>query len=242
MVRVVHRPLQRSLLALAAAFLFAVPAAWAQTTAAPIESAPLPPITAPADGVPAATPASPAPTLAPAPILMPETVTPLTSLAPPASESTLPDSLIFTPKPAVILRGQSTWEGAYDHLREAFTKVKAACDKAGIKIVGHPVAVFIETNDTSFHYDAILPVDATPAQRPADFPLELRLGTTPSGKAIRFFHQAPYDEIDGAYEQITAYLDAKEIDVNDAFIEEYLTLGATSDAPTTEINIFVEPK
>ena len=55
-------------------------------------------------------------------------------------------------------------------------------------------------------------------------------------------HLASYDEIDGAYEQITAFLDAKEIDVRDSFIEEYVTLGATDKDPATTINIIIQPK
>ena len=55
-------------------------------------------------------------------------------------------------------------------------------------------------------------------------------------------HLASYDEIDGAYEQITAYLDAKDIVVKDAFIEEYLAFGDKSNSPETMINILVQPK
>ena len=45
----------------------------------------------------------------------------------------------------------------------------------------------------------------------------------PDGKALRFVHKEPYDEIDSTYETITAYLDAKGITVKDAFVEEYVT-------------------
>ena len=70
----------------------------------------------------------------------------------------------------------------------------------------------------------------------------MRLGFTPEGKALRFTHLAAYDDIDGTYEQITAYLDAKDIVAKDAFIEEYLSFGDTSASSTTTVNIFVQPK
>ena len=86
------------------------------------------------------------------------------------------------------------------------------------------------------------PSEPPATSTPADFPPELKFGTTPSGSAFRFVYQASYDEIDGAYEQITAYLDAKDIAVEDTFIEEFLTMGAQSDDPATDINIYVKPK
>jgi effector-binding domain-containing protein len=166
----------------------------------------------------------------------------LTSLAPPVSEVTLPDSLDLVAKPALIVHGKAQWETAYDEIRGAFTRGRAAAAKAGLTVTGYPLTVFVETNDASFIYDAILPLAAAPASSPTDFPADIKFGLTPAGKAIRFSHLAAYDEIDGAYEQITAYLDAKDIVVKDAFIEEYLVFGETSASPATTINIFVQLK
>lgn len=179
------------------------------------------------------------PTIAPT---LPTPTPTLTSLAPPVSEATLPDPLELQPKPAVIVHGKAQWESAYNEIRDAFARGRASAEKAGLVITGYPVTVFVDTNDTSFTYDAILPVASVPELTPVDFPTDTRLGTTPAGKAIRFAHLASYDEIDGAYEQITAYLDAKDIVVKDAFIEEYLVFGDTSASPATTINIFVQPK
>ena len=68
------------------------------------------------------------------------------------------------------------------------------------------------------------------------------MGTSPAGPALRFLHQAPYDDIDSTYETITAYLEAKSIVVKDAFLEEYVSeLNDPSDA-NLEINVYVQPK
>lgn len=207
-----------------------------------IETAPLP---APSSGV--EIPKAEAPPVPQATTAVPEAVPmapvpKLTSLAPPVSEATLPDSVELQAKPAVIVHGKAQWETAYNDLRDAFARGRTSATKAGLEITGYPVTVFVETNDTSFTYDAILPIASAPDLTPVDFPTDIRLGTTPAGKAIRFAHLASYDEIDGAYEQITAYLDAKDIVVKDAFIEEYLVFGDTSASPATTINIFVQPK
>jgi len=219
---------------------------FAQSTAPVIESAP---IAAPSTNAtaPKTDPApAPQPTpqgALPAPDASNAGTTPtLTSLAPPVSEVTLPDSLELTAKPAIVVRGKAQWETAYGDLRAAFALGQSAAAKAGLVVSGYPITVFIETNDTAFTYDAILPIASAPTASPSDLGADIKLGTTPSGKAIRFAHLASYDEIDGAYEQITAYLDAKDIVVKDAFIEEYLAFGETSASPGTTINIFVQPK
>jgi effector-binding domain-containing protein len=40
---------------------------------------------------------------------------------------------------------------------------------------------------------------------------------------LRFVHRGPYDDIDSTYETVTAYLDAKNIEVKDFFVEEYVS-------------------
>ena len=70
----------------------------------------------------------------------------------------------------------------------------------------------------------------------------MRFGTTPSGKALRFPHRGSYESIDGTYETLTAYLDAKDIVARDAFIEEYANDVPDAADANLEINIFVQPK
>ena len=234
--------------------LLIVTSAVAQSTSPAPSSPPaieVAPLAAPAASADApkvdATPAPVQPQLPQGTLIAPEAVPTsptltLLSLATPVSEVTLPDSLELPAKPALIVHGKAQWETAYDEIRSAFTRGRATAAKAGLNIIGYPITIFVETNDTAFTYDAILPIASVPDAVPPDFPTDTRLGTTPSGKAIRFAHLAAYDEIDGAYEQITAYLDAKDIVVKDAFIEEYLVFGDTSSSPATTINIFVQPK
>jgi effector-binding domain-containing protein len=87
-----------------------------------------------------------------------------------------------------------------------------------------------------------LPIEAAPAARPAGLPAEITFTTTPAGKAIRFVHRAPYDDIDSTYEAISAYLDSKGIEVKDAFTEEYVNPGANAGDTALDLNIYVLPK
>ena len=166
----------------------------------------------------------------------------LKSVAPPASDVILPDRLTIESRPALIAHGKGEWEKAYDQIREAVAKLKSAAEKSKLDVTGYPLTIFVETSETGFTYDIMLPIAVAPTSPLNDLGSDVRIGETIAGKAIRFVHLASYDEIDGAYEQITAYLDAKDIVVKDAFIEEYLFFGEKSNSPETTINILVQPK
>lgn len=196
--------------------------------------------TPPAAGTaePATPPAAPAPAAPPANAPTGETQ----ALTPPPADPTLSDEVDLPAKPVGILRGGANWDVVYDTLQKSFARLSSDLAKAGIKVTGKPIAIFTETDDTSFRFEALLPIDAAPASRPADLPDDIQFGTTPSGKATRFVHQAPYEEIDGTYEAITAYLDSKDIEVKDAFIEEYVAMGKDDADPNTQVYIYVQPK
>lgn len=166
----------------------------------------------------------------------------LASLAPPASESNLPDQVILSAKSALVLHGKSEWEKSYQDIRSVVDRGNQFAAKAGLTVSGYPLCVFVETNDLGFTYDILLPLSSAPSAPPADMPPEMSIGKTPEGKALRFIHVAPYEDIDSTYEQITNFLDAKDITAKDAFIEEYLIFGENASAATTSVNIFVQPK
>jgi effector-binding domain-containing protein len=226
--------------------------AWAQGSGvprpAPVETAPLAapqatPSRPPESGsggvtltqeppAPAAKP--PAPGVAPAagerPTLVPTRGDPLD-----VAEVTLPA------KPAAVLAGTTSWDDGFDNLKEAFARIEGELAKAGIKPAGRPVAIFVETDDMGFSYQAMVPVAAAAASRPNLTP-EIGFGRTPEGKAYLFLHKGPYENIDSTYETITAYLDAKGLVVKDEFIEEYLTELTDRADDSLEINIFVQPR
>jgi effector-binding domain-containing protein len=157
------------------------------------------------------------------------------------------DEVSLPPKPAVILSGKSKWEEAVPSLKAAFARIEEELAKAGITPTGRPIAVFAKTDDDGFQYEAMIPVAPVPDPKAAEAKLAeakagdgeaLRLGTTPSGKALRFPHKGSYDEIDGTYETLTAYLDAKDVVVQDRFIEEYVTDLKDRADEKLDVNIY----
>ena len=87
----------------------------------------------------------------------------------------------------------------------------------------------------------MIPIAAVPEGKTELTP-EIKFGKTPEGKAFRFVHKDAYEEIDGTYETITAYLDAKDIVARDAFIEEYVSEMTDATDANLEVNIYVQPK
>ena len=211
------------------------PAPQAQTAPAPSDAPAQP--QAPATAQPApATPTSPAPA-SPAPVQEAARST----LFPNPSDPTGVEEGVLVSKDTVVLAGTSTWDEAYDNLKNAFAKIDGEMKKGGIAPAGRPLTIFVDTDDNGFKYEAMVPVAKGPEGRTELTP-EIKFGRTPEGKSFRFVHKDAYDEIDGTYETITAYLDIKEIVAKDAFIEEYVSDFTDSQDTNFEVNIYVQPK
>lgn len=151
------------------------------------------------------------------------------------------DEVILPEKPTLALSGRSGWDNGLKSLRGAFATLEAELKRLGMEPAGRPIAVFTQTADDDFHFDAMIPVAAPPDPKPAPGG-EMRFATTPSGKAYRFVHKGGYEDIDTTYETITTYLEAKDIAARDVFAEEFLNDVADPADASLEINIYVQPK
>jgi effector-binding domain-containing protein len=227
---------------------------------APIPAAPASPVpqvapapqAAPAPATPEAQPQPQQPTTAqPAPIPAPASPAPATpapaqeasrtTLFPNPSDPTGVEEGVLIAKPAAVLAGTSTWDEAFTNLKNAVAKLDGELKKAGIAPAGRPLTIFVDTDDNGFKYETMIPIAQVPEGKTELTP-EIKFGKTPEGKAMRFVHKDAYDEIDGTYETITAYLDIKEIVAKDAFIEEYVSEFTDAQDTDFEVNIYVQPK
>ncbi|MDI9848940.1 GyrI-like domain-containing protein [Rhodoblastus sp. 17X3] len=134
--------------------------------------------------------------------------------------------------------GAAKWEEGYAKIAETIAKLRAAAQKAGLKETGRPLAVFTDTDDAGFKFDAMLPVEA-PADSKADLGADVSIGQAPSGKAVRFEHRGAYDDIDSTYEAITAYLDEKGLEARNLFVEEYVAEAKDSSDVALQVDIYV---
>jgi effector-binding domain-containing protein len=209
----------------------------------PVQSAPLAPPGGPSagGGITLTQGTPPAPTPAPPAMPPPPGSTARPTLVPTPGDPLDVTEVTLPGRPAAIVSGTSTWDDGFASLKTAIARIEAELGKAGLRPAGRPVAVFIETDDMGFRYDAMVPVERAPEGGSPLTP-EIRYGRTPEGKAYLFVHKGPYEDIDSTYETITAYLDSKGIIAKDAFIEEYVTDLTDPSDDNLEVNIFVQPR
>ncbi len=162
----------------------------------------------------------------------PATPTPAT----PPSE-TFGEEATLTAKPIVYVKGNGTWDNAFETITGAFKKLKAYIDKEGLKSDGAPLTIFTSTDDAGFQFEAAIPITEPPTNPPRGG--DISIGTSPEGRALKFVHRGSYDSLDNTYEAITNYLDEKRLEAKDMFIEQYVTDPLSTNEDDLVINVFV---
>ena len=156
-----------------------------------------------------------------------------------SSEGGTGEAVDLPARPFAYAEGKAGPDDIFAAIRASLDAVKGEMDKLGLKAAGRPLAVFVESDESGFRYHAGYPIEAAPDSQASQPAGEVKIGQTPSGKAMRFEHDGPYAEIDATYVAITAYLDEKDINAQDSFIEEYLNDVKDADDPSLQVNIFV---
>lgn len=129
------------------------------------------------------------------------------------------------------------WADGFKTVVGEIAKVNAAIKKAGLTPAGHPFALFLSTDDKSFQFEEMVPLDGSPEVK--DLSDGVKIGESPAGKTIKFLHRGAYDDIDSTYDLITAFLDEKGLESQNRFIEEYLTDTTEPDDANLEADIYV---
>jgi effector-binding domain-containing protein len=182
---------------------------------------------APAAPAPATPETPPAATPAPPPVIA----------APPAGDAFAAEVQLDA-KDMVSIKGNATWDSAFETITGAMKTITAFLDKAGVKAAGGAQVIYTSTDDTGFTYEAGIPVSETPK----NLPKNMAMSKTPQGKALKFIHRGSYDNMDNTYEAITNHLDDKQIEAKDMFIEEYVTDPLKTAEDKLVINVFVPLK
>jgi effector-binding domain-containing protein len=148
-------------------------------------------------------------------------------------EVTLPERTV------IYLQGHSSWDDAYGTLVDAFKSLKEYLDKQGIKSNGPAMTIYTKTDDAGFDFRAAMPVAEAPKDPPKG---DIAVGQAPAGKALKFVHRGTYDSMGATYEAITNYLDDKQLEAKDAFVEEYVSDLMTADQDNLVVNVLVPVK
>lgn len=184
---------------------------------------------------------TPSPQTAPPPAQAPQAPPPQAQ-PPQAQPSPAPPGDIFgeevtlTEKTIVYFKGSGTWDSAFDTIVDAFKTVNGFLDKQGLKPAGPPMTIYTATDDAGFQFNAAVPV----AEELKDPPKgDIAVGKSPSGRAFKFVHHGSYDSMDSTYEAITNFLDDKQIDAKDLFVEQYVTDPITTPEDRLVVEIYV---
>jgi effector-binding domain-containing protein len=147
--------------------------------------------------------------------------------------------MMLTEKTIIYFKGNGNWDAAFETIVDAFKTVKGFLDKQGIKSIGPPMTIYTATDDASFSFQAAIPVADVPKDPPKG---DIAVGKSPSGRAFKFVHRGSYDSMATTYEAITNFLDDKNLDAKDLFIEEYQTDPVTTPEDKLVIDVYVPIK
>lgn len=166
---------------------------------------------------------------------------PVPTQAPPAQPQTDPfgEEITLQPRTVIYMAGSGKWDSAFDTLVDAFKSVRGYLEARGIKADGPPMTIFTETDDDGFSFRAAIPVAAVPTDPPRG---AIAVGQSPGGRALRFTHRGPYEGMDQAYEAIANYLDGKQLDAREVFLEEYVTDPVTTAPGQMVVHVIVPVK
>ncbi|HWG06774.1 MAG TPA: GyrI-like domain-containing protein [Beijerinckiaceae bacterium] len=224
--------------AVIAAVLAAVLAASAGTVAAQTTPQAVPGAGEPAAGATPAAPAGTPPSATNPTPASPQAGAPQTGAPDEDQSASDAQTVELAAQPVAILAGKSDWDDGFQTLQDDFAKIRTEMTKAGLTPAGRPFAVFLQTDDQSFTFNAMIPVTGVQQGQTA-LANGVTLGTSPAGKTIKFQHEGAYDDIDATYEAINAYLDEKGLEAQDLFIEQYLNDANGSDDPNLDVDIYV---
>lgn len=99
--------------------------------------------------------------------------------------------------------------------------------EAKLAAAGPVVAVFDQLGEAGFGVELMIPLGEKPQTPPGD----LKITMTPTGSGIRIVHRGTYDEIDGTYDELSTFIEDRDISVQDVVIERYvgdIALGPNS--------------
>ena len=139
----------------------------------------------------------------------------------------------------VFLKGTANWDSAYDTLIDSFKTLTDFFKRENLTASGPPLTIYTSTDDSGFQFQAAMPIEKAPENPPKG---DIEVGQAPSGKMLRFIHRGSYDGMDATYEAITNYLDTKQLEAQDTFVEEYVTDPLTTPEDKLVIHVLVPVK
>lgn len=114
----------------------------------------------------------------------------------------------------------------YQLIQDAFEKDYGAImafvnSNEGINIAGPPFAVTTSHTDTSWTFEAGMPIAGEFDS--AELPENIEIGTLHEGKVVKAVYTGSYDEMHSVYEKIIKFIDSHGFDIAGRSWEQYMT-------------------
>jgi len=143
------------------------------------------------------------------------------------------------PVPVLQKKSQARWDDGYATIVATLKEVDAEMARLKLKPAGSSFIIYTATDDAGFEFEAAVPFSGATTEKPHG---GMEFSASPAGKALRFTHRGSYDAMDPTYEQIANLLDAKDLEAQDLYVEEYRSDPRTSSEDDLVIDIWVPLK
>ncbi len=142
------------------------------------------------------------------------------------------DEVTLAAVPALSTRLTGDTRRLQDLVAKRLREMAKSLNEAGIIPSGPAMAVFDQLANTNFSVEIMIPL----SERPATIPQGLGLTTTPYGQAVRIIHHGDYDDIDATYDELSSFIEDRDIAIEDVVIERYMgEISVGGGAGTVEI-------
>ncbi|MDK9697596.1 MAG: GyrI-like domain-containing protein [Siculibacillus sp.] len=217
------------------------PTAPVDTAAPAVTETPKPSAPPPSAAAPAPAPSVPAEASPKAPADAAPTVPAPPSIAAPAPGKMAvrpPEEVVLPARPVLSIEGRGAWETAEDKLGSAFERLAIAAKKAGSEPAGAPLVEYVESDEETFSFVVMLPIDRKPGGK---LPKGIKVGLSPSGPALRFSPSPNADDLEEVYARIDDHLTEKGLTLG-MVIEEYGedAIASPEDRVVVDIYVFTE--
>ncbi|MCE1235372.1 MAG: GyrI-like domain-containing protein [Hyphomicrobiales bacterium] len=129
----------------------------------------------------------------------------------------------------------TTWEKSEDRMSAVFGDLAKAAKKLGVEGNGGPLVEYIESDSDDVGFRAMLPIAAPPKGK---LPKSVKVGSSPAGRALRFHHDGPIDDLEEVYARIDDELTKRGLDTR-AIVEEYDVDALASPEDRVVIDVWV---
>lgn len=217
------------------------PAPAASAPATPAPATPVPATPAPAAPESPAAPGEAPPAGAPAAPAVPPAQAAPAETVPPATGAQHPDAIkgemtVLNPMPVLTRTGTSSWAEGFDNIVLAVDAIMAQMGRLGLRRAGDVMVVYTSSDEAGFEFEAQIPFAGESTERPAD---DVTIGASFSGRVMKFHHSGSFADMDVTYEGVANFLDARNVESQNFYIERYLTDPATTQPDALEVDIFV---